>query len=256
MVSIDQFIEQTNRASTSNEIFKLYQKALKEFGYDGICYCLVTDHPTYGLKADHGAMQNYPDSWIKHYSEKNYKTIDPVLQFCFKTNHIFSWDQLVKSKRLARDEALLMHEAEEAKLSKGLAVPVHGMNGELTAIGLASTDGIADINKDVMDKIRVLSIQFHMAYIEKEAKISDADRNDILTSKQNIILSEREKEILLWMCEGKSDAIIAEIMGISYATVRYHTNNMFQKIGVNERTLAVVKAIKHGLIVPTYLKRV
>lgn len=256
MALLEQFIEDTNRAATAAEIFLLYQKALKQFGYDGVCYCLVTDHPTYGLKANHGAMQNYPDSWVKYYAQNNYKQIDPVLQFCFKTNHIFSWDWLVKTKQLANDEKLLMHEAREAKLLDGLAMPIHGLNGELTAIGLASSYGNVDINKDTLSKIRALSHQFHMVYIEKESASSNLPKAPIVRPPQNISLTDREREILLWMSEGKSDSIIAEIIGISYATVRYHMNNIFLKLGVNERTLAVVKAIRHGLILPTYLKRI
>ncbi len=251
---LEQFIEDTNRANNSEEIFRLYQKALKNYGYDSICYCLVTDYPTYGLKANHGAIQNYSDEWIDHYTKKEYKQIDPVLQFCFKTSDIFSWDQLIKQKKLADDESLLMSEAKEAKLLNGLALPVHGLNGELTAIGLASTDSCVDINKDTLHKIRALSIQFHLAYIEKEANFQPSQYTN--HTETNITLSDREREVLLWMSEGKSDSIIAEVIGISYATVRYHTNNIFQKLGVNERTLAVVKAIRYGLILPTYLKRI
>ena len=251
---LEQFIEDTNRANSSEEIFLLYQKALKNFGYDGICYCLVTDHPDHGLKANHGAMQNYSNEWISHYNQKQYKKIDPVLQFCFKTQDIFSWDRLVEIKQLANDEALLMSEAKEAGLLNGLAMPIHGLRGELTAIGLASTDGGVDIDKNMLSKIRALSIQFHLAYIEKEA--SPLHSLDIKKAGRNIALSDREREILLWMSEGKSDSVIAEIIGVSYPTVRYHMNNIFRKLDVNERTLAVVKAIRHGLILPTYLKRI
>lgn len=251
---LEQFIENTNKARSSQEIFDLYQKALNYYGYDGICYCLVTDHPEYGLKANHGAMQNYPDEWIKHYTHKKYKEIDPVLQFCFKTNNIFSWDQLVSNKELAQDEKILMQEAQDAKLLNGLAVPIHGLNGELTAIGLASKNGGIDLNKDMLCKVRAISIQFHMAYLEKEAITFNT--YPLKSHRKHIILSEREREILLWMSEGKSDSVIADILGISYATVRYHMNNIFQKLGVNERTLAVVKAIRLGLILPTYLRRI
>ncbi len=255
MPTLEQFITDTNNASSAEEIFSLYQKALKQYGYDGICYCLVTDLPTYGLKADHGIMQNYPEEWTDHYAQNNYKSIDPVLQFCFKTNKTFSWDALVESKELESDEKLLMNQAKEANLHNGLAVPIHGLNGELTAIGLASTSGNADMHQDTLSTIRALSLQFHTTYTEKEAHLSEVDRLKIIEARHNIQLTDKEREILLWMSEGKSDPVIAEIIGISYATVRYHIKNIFQKLGVNERTLAVVVAIRRGLIMPTYLKR-
>ncbi len=256
MISLEQFIEETNRAKTSQEVFTLYQGALNQYGYDSICYCLVTDHPTYGLKANHGAMQNYSDDWVKHYSENNYKSIDPVLQFCFKTNHIFSWDDLVKSKELANDEETLMNQAADAKLLDGLAVPIHGLNGELTAIGIAGSSGHADTHRDVISKIKVMSIQFHEAYMEKESQLTELERLKLAEHRQKIQLTDREREILLWMSEGKSDFIISEILEISHATVRFHVNNIFRKLGVNERILAVVVAIRYGLILNTYMRRI
>ena len=64
-------------------------------------------------------------------------------------------------------------------------------------------------------------------------------------------LTEREREILSWAAEGKSDAVIADIIGISHATIRFHLNNIFRKLQANERTLATVKAIRLGLIFPS-----
>jgi DNA-binding CsgD family transcriptional regulator len=68
---------------------------------------------------------------------------------------------------------------------------------------------------------------------------------------EQVRLSAREKEILLWAAEGKSDAVIAEIIGVTHATIRFHMNNIFKKLQANERTLATVKAIRLGLILPS-----
>lgn len=244
MASLEQFIEKTNHATTSEEVFSLYQKALGQYGYDSICYCLVTDHPSLGLDANHGAMQNYSEEWIQHYQDKGYKFIDPVVKSCFATNRPFTWETLMRTQSLSVDERLLMNEAEDAGLLDGIAVPVHGINGELTAIGLANTSGNTELNDDILCKIRALSLQFHMVYTEKEKMVRQY---------KNVVLTEREREILLWISEGKSDPVIADIVGISYPTVRYHMKNIFEKLDVNERTFAVVKAIRHGLILPSYV---
>lgn len=244
MISLEQFIEQTNSALSAAEVFSLYQKALKQYGYDSICYCLVTDHPSLELKANHGAMQNYSEEWINHYHDNNYKAVDPVLKSCFSTNRPFTWDKLMKTDNLTANERLLMSEAEEAGLLDGIAVPIHGVKGELAAIGLANTSGHTEVNDNTLHNIRSLSFQFHMVYSEKEANVGEY---------KDVKLTDREREILLWISDGKSDPVIAEIMGISYPTVRYHMNNIFQKLNANERTFAVVKAIRHGLILPSYI---
>ena len=57
----------------------------------------------------------------------------------------------------------------------------------------------------------------------------------------------------MWAAEGKSNSVIAEILGVSHATIRFHMNNIFKKLDANERTLATVKAIRQGLILPSYV---
>lgn len=52
-------------------------------------------------------------------------------------------------------------------------------------------------------------------------------------------LSAREQEILRWVREGKTNNVIATILGISSHTVRKHLEHIFAKLGVETRTGAV-----------------
>jgi LuxR family maltose regulon positive regulatory protein len=61
-------------------------------------------------------------------------------------------------------------------------------------------------------------------------------------------LSERELEVLQLIAIGKKNQEIADDLVISLNTVRYHTKNLYGKLGVNKRTQAVAKAQKLGLI--------
>ncbi len=65
-----------------------------------------------------------------------------------------------------------------------------------------------------------------------------------------IRLTEREKEVLLWFAEGKSLGEIGTILGISDETVRSYRKSIYEKLGANQRTLAVLKAIHYGLVHP------
>lgn len=61
-------------------------------------------------------------------------------------------------------------------------------------------------------------------------------------------LSERELEILSLIAAGKKNQEIADQLIISLNTVRYHTKNLYGKLGVNKRTQAVAKAQELDLI--------
>ena len=61
---------------------------------------------------------------------------------------------------------------------------------------------------------------------------------------QKLGISPREAEVLLWMAQGKSNADIATICGISLGTVKKHTNRIFEKLGVEGRTSATLRALE------------
>ena len=60
-------------------------------------------------------------------------------------------------------------------------------------------------------------------------------------------LTERELEVLNLMVRGSSTSALAEKLHLSEGTVKFHINHIFQKLGVNDRTQAVVVALRRGL---------
>ena len=61
-------------------------------------------------------------------------------------------------------------------------------------------------------------------------------------------LTEREYEVLKLVVEGQSNAEIASTLTISEHTAKAHVCNIIQKLVVDDRTQAAVKAIKEGLV--------
>jgi DNA-binding CsgD family transcriptional regulator len=57
-------------------------------------------------------------------------------------------------------------------------------------------------------------------------------------------LTEREKEVLFLMVSGLSNKAIAEKLFVSPGTIKTHTLNIYQKMEVNNRTAATIKAIE------------
>ena len=55
-------------------------------------------------------------------------------------------------------------------------------------------------------------------------------------------LTPRESEILFWITQGKTDAVIALLCAISPRTVQKHVENIFIKLGVETRTAAMLRA--------------
>jgi DNA-binding NarL/FixJ family response regulator len=61
-------------------------------------------------------------------------------------------------------------------------------------------------------------------------------------------LSSREREILLLLADGKTEATIAAELVLSQKTVATHIQNVLRKLGVHSRTQAVAAAYRDGLV--------
>jgi DNA-binding NarL/FixJ family response regulator len=61
-------------------------------------------------------------------------------------------------------------------------------------------------------------------------------------------LSRREREVMTLLSEGKSNETIAKELGLSIQTVKVHVKHILKKLKVSDRTQAVIKALKHGVV--------
>ena len=71
-------------------------------------------------------------------------------------------------------------------------------------------------------------------------KLADRIQSDELTN--------RELDVLEMMVQGSSTAKLSEALHISEGTVKFHVNNILQKLNASDRTQAVVTALQRGLV--------
>jgi two-component system, NarL family, response regulator LiaR len=64
----------------------------------------------------------------------------------------------------------------------------------------------------------------------------------------NFHLTDRELEVLVLLAEGLTNQQSAQKLSISQSTLKFHMNNIFQKLGVQTRSEALVLAAKNNLI--------
>jgi DNA-binding NarL/FixJ family response regulator len=61
-------------------------------------------------------------------------------------------------------------------------------------------------------------------------------------------LSDRELEVVHLMVAGNSTQEISTALSIAESTVKFHVNNILSKLGVSDRTQAIVAALKRGIV--------
>lgn len=99
------------------------------------------------------------------------------------------------------------------------------------AIGLGDR---ASLHLNYLGEVGANEILFRITSANKEAD------DDIL--KRQFGLTAREAEVLLWISKGKANRDIGEILGLSSRTVNKHLEQIYVKLGVENRASAAVKA--------------
>lgn len=98
------------------------------------------------------------------------------------------------------------------------------------------------INDDVLSKPQLAS------RVLKSFRELTVEDEDISTKDLYSPLSNREVEILDYIARGNSNKEIAKSLKISDQTVKNHITSILKKLSVNDRTAAVVHALRHGWI--------
>lgn len=217
------------------------ERAAGDLGFDKFAYCALTGHERYdaGGNPPPAVAHNFPSSWIDYYFEHDYQNKDPVVVLAPQIERPFLWKWLGEAFSLHRAQDILMEEARESGLRDGVGVPLHGPRGDVCLVTFAAGDGHPD-PRVALPKLEVIAAQFHAAY-----RAIGRSENDHRTV---VVLSLRERDCLQWIACGKSSWAVARILNISENTVNFHVKNALHKLNSNTRTLAVVKAIRYGLI--------
>ncbi|PKR77701.1 DNA-binding response regulator [Halalkalibacillus sediminis] len=101
--------------------------------------------------------------------------------------------------------------------------------------------------KDIAEAIRAT----HQGQSILEPEVTGKLMNRMRTPTEEPLhdsLTQREKEVLMLIAQGKSNQEIADELFIALKTVKVHVSNVLSKLEVHDRTQAVVYAFKHDIV--------
>jgi len=107
------------------------------------------------------------------------------------------------------------------------------------------------LKKTTQDELEkaILTVLNEDNYYSEEF-ISNLQKNQIAAPRKNtdIILTDREREVLELICKGMSNPEISKHLGLSQRTIDGHRARLFEKTGAKNAPHLVMFAIKNGLI--------
>lgn len=98
--------------------------------------------------------------------------------------------------------------------------------------------------EEIVSAIRKVAQGEYAIETQVEKKVEDQRRNPA----PHLDLTARERDILALLAKGYDNQRIADESFISLKTVKTHVSNILSKLGVSDRTQAVVYAFQHGLV--------
>ena len=131
------------------------------------------------------------------------------------------------------------------RVDHAMAVPIHVRGQELVSFVLNRS------GRDFSDRDRACleSIRPHLGNLFRLSREIDGARaawgvpSPSQEAIRDVPLTSREREVLHWLAGGKTDRDIADILDISPRTVHKHLQRIYEKLGVETRTAAVVRAL-------------
>ncbi|MDH4227150.1 MAG: autoinducer binding domain-containing protein [Deltaproteobacteria bacterium] len=182
---------------------------------------------------------DYPPSWQEFYVAEELYNVDPVILYNNKRFSSFFWCEALRSldANSCRD---MMNKAGEFGLRHGIASGNHAPgNGRGTIFSFSSSSlkrrKFRDVHKEMLD---VLAPHLHTALLRVCAASPECSAD----------LTGRELEVLKWAREGKSNWEIGGILKISERTVKFHLQNVADKLDAVNKAHAVAIAMERKLV--------
>jgi DNA-binding CsgD family transcriptional regulator len=95
------------------------------------------------------------------------------------------------------------------------------------------------------DRAKIALLEPHVREVFQRVQAQDQLRRQLETPvTMPAVLSAREREVLLWISEGKTNAEIGLLLGIRTSTVKKHLENLYRKLGVENRHAAALLALR------------
>lgn len=193
-------------------------------------------------------LRNVPDDMHEYWCERGYFRCDPVQIVATRSSAPFFWDYDPSADTAIgtllddRTEPVARY-LRERDMSMGVTVPIHLPHG-----GYATVTGVRfgrprDFARAALRNVADFGLLAHVFHEHAWALI-DARLKGVAALK----LTERERECLRHSAHGLSAKEISRLIERSVPTVVMHLNSAMKKLGARNRTQAVVRAARYGLL--------
>jgi LuxR family quorum-sensing system transcriptional regulator CciR len=233
-----EFVERVTSATHADDLAETLQSISIEMGFEYFALSHHVDICRAGGKAIR--LHNYPDKWVDYYDTNGLGLTDPVHRASHVTSVGFVWSRIPSMIALTANDRRVLALGSEQGIGDGFTVPAN-VPGE--ARGSCSFANAAD--RPMPHRMLPIA-QLVGAFAFEAARRVWAVRGVDLTPQP--VLTDRQRDCVLWAARGKSDWEISRILCVSEQTVARHVSDACERYGVNKRTSLIVRTLFDGTV--------
>jgi LuxR family transcriptional activator of conjugal transfer of Ti plasmids len=235
----DQFTSRLKNAQGMEDLREAMAQVIVGMSIGGFIYlCRPT---SYTQASGFISISSFPESWINRFAKDEPDSINTFFECAANSLLPFFWRK-PGGLCLAEGSPDRLLEVSSVRIHYGWTVPVHDVTGRTAAMSFTSSESFDAFSKKIDSckvELHVMAIYFH-EHVRKTAPL--------LTRPLAPRLTPREIQCLEWAAQGKSRTTIAQIIGLSPRTIKFHLENAQRKLNVAHTTQAVLRASVLGLI--------
>ena len=231
---IDSYLAEIGGLSTQFDVFRFMRRLTEAYG--ARAFMVLNIPPASAVEIGTSTViSSWPAEMLAIYDQEGLTASSPVLHHLRRSTLPFVLD-LSSSERAEGRDQIASALFERFKLPRGVSFPTYDASGMRGAVSFMGDRPLFTTRE--MTELAYLS----QHVFDRLGEIRNLD------SRYNDTLSEREIDCLNWTAAGKTSAEIAEILTLSEHTVNHYLNRATKKLDTVNRTQAVAKALRIGLI--------
>ena len=225
-------------AQNQDQFRSVVVRFAQHLGFDKVTATVAIDRP--GMNPEFIAIHNTPVAYLQTFEDTAFARGDPVTQHCKRNTVPIIWSQDTYLDRGAMDR--WEHQAQFGYRS-GIAMALHLPEGRHFMIGVDRDQALPNDGNELTRMVADLQLfAVHAQDTALRVLVSEGARPELPA------LTPRELEVLRWTMDGKTTSAISAILGIGDRTAVFHLQNAMQKLNCNSKHVAVVKALRLGLL--------
>jgi LuxR family quorum-sensing system transcriptional regulator CciR len=230
---VQAFADAAQSVSSVRELEIIMSEAACDFGAD---FYLMIHHADFRRRT-HGLVKvgNYPEEFISASRAGSELVGDAIMEACEKTLSGFFWDDVGRYVSVTKQHLMRRAAVERTGLGDGFVVPTHIPGEHLGSCHFAVGTG-RQMPRDTSAALQAIAM---FGFEAARRLVRDSEGPHIIHQPLTI----RQRECLVLSARGKSDAVIAQLLGLSPKTVNNYIEEAKRRYNVATRGQLIASAL-------------